>query len=312
MELSLLLLNQILVMALMVVVGAAVSRLGLITLEESRVLSRVTLYVITPCALIDAFQTELEPEKLEGMLAALIASALTMAAFVALAKVLSLGRGALSPGERASMIYSNAGNLIIPIVLNTLGEEFVIYSSVYMGLQTLLMWSHGRSLVQGGGRLDLRALFLNPCIISTFLGAALFFARIRLPSILDGTVSGLAACLGPLSMLSIGVLLANADLKGAFSSLRVYRVILLRLAVCPLVTILILKAVVALWPGRDVAGALTVTLLGAIGPTAVTITQLAQLADNPESGLMSSINAVTTILCAATMPVAIFLYQLLV
>ena len=37
--------------------------------------------------------------------------------------------------EKASMIYSNAGNLIIPIVTAVLGKEWVIYSSAFLSVQ---------------------------------------------------------------------------------------------------------------------------------------------------------------------------------
>ena len=54
-----------------------------------------------------------------------------------------------------------------------------------------------------------------------------------------------------------------------------------------------------------------VTLLCAIGPSATTITQLAQMFRSPESRYVSSVNAVTTLLCVVTMPIMILLFQML-
>lgn len=311
MELSLLLLRQIVVMALMVAVGVIGAKTGLVTQEGNRTISLLTLYIIVPCTLIDALQTELEPEKLEGMAACLLA-ALLIFAFMLIAGALLDRRRLLTKVEQTATIYSNSGNLIIPIILATLGSEFVIYSCVYMAVQNVLTWTHAYSLILGNGRLDLKKGILNPSVCGIAFGAVLFFTRLRLPPVLGDAVSSIGACLGPMSMISIGVMLAGADLKRALSSRRTCAVVLLRLLLFPLGITAILAAVAALWPGRDVSGPLTVMLLCSIGPTATTVTQLAQLADSPESGHMSSINAATTILCAVTMPAILFLYQMVV
>ena len=67
MEMSLMLLEQILAMVLMALAGFAAAKLRLISGEESRVLSQISVYIVAPCSLIDAFQTEFEAEKLTGI-----------------------------------------------------------------------------------------------------------------------------------------------------------------------------------------------------------------------------------------------------
>lgn len=49
-----------------------------------------------------------------------------------------------TPIEKATIIYSNSGNLIIPLVGAILGNEWVIYSSGYMVVQTILLWTHAK------------------------------------------------------------------------------------------------------------------------------------------------------------------------
>lgn len=308
MELSLLLLKQILSMTVMVLAGWIMARRGLLNCEESRIVSRVVIYILTPAALLDGFQTELDTNKLEGLLASLIGAVLIYAVFLGGTWLMGRGRRPLSAGEQACVVYSNSGNLIIPIIINTLGSEYVIYSCAYLLVQNLLTWTHGQVLLGGSRGLRVKTVVTNPCLCGIALGLFMFLMGLRLPGPVGGAVSSLGACLGPISMLVIGVMLAEADLKRAFASPAVYRVILLRLAAYPLLAALILWGMVQVWPG-EVTGALTVTLLCAIGPSATTLTQMAQLYENPESGYMSSINAVTTILCAVTMPVMIFLFQ---
>ena len=41
--------------------------------------------------------------------------------------------------EKASIVYSNAGNLIIPLVIAVLGEDKVIYASAFIAVQNILL-----------------------------------------------------------------------------------------------------------------------------------------------------------------------------
>ena len=78
----------------------------------------------------------------------------------------------------------------------------------------------------------------------------------------------------------------------------------------PLLSMAVLLALRVLWPHSDGDNVLLVSLLCAIGPAASAITQMAQLYHNPNSGYVSSINVLTTLLCAVTMPVMVLLFQL--
>jgi predicted permease len=311
-ELSLLLLEQILAMVVMVLAGFVLSKAGKLTSRESQAISCVIIYILTPCALLDGFQTPMDGEKLVGLLASLLGAVVLYCVFLAGAWCLGRGKWKLTRGEQVSIVYSNSGNLIIPIILHTLGSEFVIYSCSYLLIQNLVTWTHGQLLLGGSRKLTVKQVATNPCICAIFLGLTLFLLGIQLPGPVSGAVTSLGACLGPVSMVVIGVMLAEVPFKKAFSNLGIYRVILLRLVICPVLAAIILWGMGRLWPGgSDVSGALTVTLLCAIGPSATTLTQMAQLYQNPESGYLSSINAVTTVLCAVTMPAVILFYQLL-
>lgn len=123
-------------------------------------------------------------------------------------------------------------------------------------------------------------------------------------------MTSLGSCMGPMSMLTIGFLLADADLKSVAASLRFYRMVCIRLLVCPLIAIVLLKGLQIVWPGEaEINRVLLVSLLGASGPTATSLTQMAQLGNVPEVESLSAVNVVTTLLCTVTMPVMVFLYQ---
>ena len=308
MELSLMLMEQILAMVLMAAAGFLAAKAGVLTGDQSRVLSKAVLYIALPCTLVNAFQTDYDPNILGAFLVTLAIAVLIHGIFWLVCWLLDRTGSQLTPAEKASVIYSNAGNLIIPIVLNTLGQEYVIYTCSYMAFQGFLVWTHGQKLMGGEGRLTLKKVVKSPCLCAILMGMALFFLHIRLPDVLGTAVSSMGSCVGPLSMVVVGVLLAETDLKAAFSSRGIYRVVFLRLIILPLLVVTLLWGVERVWGHNQI---LLVSLLCAIGPAAATLTQMAQLYKSAESRYTSSINVVTSVLCAATMPPMIVLFQML-
>ena len=62
----------------------------------------------------------------------------------------------LTPVEQASLIYTNSGNLIIPLVTAVLGPEWVIYCSMFQLVQQFPMWSHCRIILSGDRNVSLK------------------------------------------------------------------------------------------------------------------------------------------------------------
>ena len=178
MELSLMLMEQILAMVLMAAAGFLAAKAGVLTGDQSRVLSKAVLYIALPCTLVNAFQTDYDPNILGAFLVTLAIAVLINGIFWLVCWLLDRTGRQLTPAEKASVIYSNAGNLIIPIVLNTLGQEYVFYTCSYMAFQGFLVWTHGQKLMGGEGRLTLKKVVKNPCLCAILMGMALFFLHI--------------------------------------------------------------------------------------------------------------------------------------
>ncbi|ONI44896.1 hypothetical protein AN641_05510 [Candidatus Epulonipiscioides gigas] len=310
MEISLMLAEQILSLVLICIVGFLITYFKIISSAESRVISRICVYVIIPCSMINAFQTELDQARLSGLGLAFVGAILIHMMYLGATKLLDVAKVPLDNVERASIIYNNAGNLVIPMVAGTLGTEYIFYTSAYIAVQNFLMWSHGQ-IIMGvpNGKSNFKKIFKNPCMISIFIGVSLFLFQIKIPGAVGIAISSSAACLGPLSMLMIGMMLGEQNLKKIFSSLKVYRIVVIRLILYPLLTMIVLFILSKLWVHNDINNILLVSLLCAIGPSAATVAQQAQLYDHPLKVYVSSINVVSTSLCAITMPLMALLFQ---
>ena len=121
--------------------------------------------------------------------------------------------------------------------------------------------------------------------------------------------SSLAGMIGPISMVMIGMLVAGVDWKLVFGKRRIYGIVFLKMIVVPGIITLCLKLTAPLIPMENAKTILLISLLAVIAPTAVTITQMAQLYKR-DAAYASSINVFTTLVCIVTMPLMVMLYMI--
>ena len=304
----LLLLKQLIELFLMIGAGFLLVNCSILKSSDSKVLSLVCIYIVLPCVMIHAFQVDYSEQIRAGFLLAIAAAILIhlllflMTAF--LGKLFSLDRV-----ERASLIYSNAGNLVIPLVASILGEDWVIYASAFIVVQSIFLWTHGASLMRGTTQFELKRILTNINLIAIVIGIVLFFAKIRLPDIVDGTMSQISSMLGPISMIMIGMLLGDNDWNTILGNHRLYGLTFLKMVVIPAAALALLKfSGISRWaPHGDQI--LMITLLAVIAPSAATITQLAQLYEFCPV-YAGAINIMTTLVCIVTIPLMVSLYSL--
>ena len=303
-----LLLEQIVQLFLCIVLGWLLVQLRLLKPEDSRVLSKVCLYLVTPCVIINAFQIQRTPELLQGLTLSL-GAAIGIHVLFFIATALLCRPLHLTPVEQASLIYTNSGNLIIPLVTAVLGSEWVIYCSMFQLVQQFPMWSHCRIILSGDRNISLKKILLNVNIVSVLVGVVLFLLNLSLPSVFAGTMKSIAATIGPLSMFVAGMLMGDQDLLAVLRIRSIWKVAFLRLIVLPLVVLGILKysGLASLVP--DGESILLISLLAASAPAASNVTQIAQVYGH-EGDYASAINVITTLFCIGTMPLMVLLYQL--
>ena len=303
----LMLLEQIVQLFLCIVLGWLLVRLHLLKPEDSRVLSKVCLYLVTPGVIINAFQLQRTPELLQGLALSLGAALVIHALFFIATPLLLPLR--LAPVEQASLIYTNSGNLIIPLVTAVLGPEWVIYCSMFQLVQQFPMWSHCRIILSGDRNVSLKKILLNVNIISVFVGVLLFLLNLPLPTVIAGTMKSIASTIGPLSMFVAGMLMGEQNLLAVLRIRSIWKVAFLRLIALPLVVLCIFKysGLAALVP--DGQSILMISLLAASAPAAANVTQIAQVYGH-EGDYAGAINVITTLLCIGTMPLMVLLYQM--
>ena len=300
------LLQQIVVFFLMMACGFLVVKRGLIDAKSSRTLSVICIYIIMPCVMINAFQIEYSKSIRDGFFLAVAAAVLIHIFLLVFVRIIGKPLK-LSVVEKASIIYSNSGNLVIPMVTVVLGEKWVIYASAFLSVQMILMWTHGESLMEAKAGVNWKKILCNINLIAIIIGIILFFARIRLPVVIGNTMSQISATLGPVCMIMLGMTMTEVNWKEIFSHSRIYLITALKMIVTPLFVLLLLKYSPLASMVKDGQTILLISLMAVITPSATTVVQLAQLYGE-EPVYASTINVMTTIVSIVTMPLMVMLY----
>ena len=134
--------------------------------------------------------------------------------------------------------FSNCGFMGYPIIL-AINPDWMIYAVAYNVAYLLVSWTIGVSLFQGRQNVSLKRVLLNPNIIASFIGFAVFCLSITLPDILSQTMSLIGGLTTPLSMLLLGTRISGVRLN-ALRDKDYHIAAALRLIVLPLILYVLL------------------------------------------------------------------------
>lgn len=231
--------SQVVTLFLLMGVGFALAKLGRLHTDGVAQMSYLALYIVTPCVIVAAFETENTPGLAGKLLQFGVVYALST-----LVNLLVAGRCFRSePSPRGnplrfSMVYGNNGFMGLPLVGAILGPEALIFGVVSLVVFNFSMWTHGVKTI--GGKVSLGQVLLNPATVGCAVGLTFFLTGWRPPAMVDHAIGFLADLNTPLAMLVIGAQMAGANLKLCFTSLRLYRAAAFRLVISPLIPLVLL------------------------------------------------------------------------
>ena len=289
--------------------GYAVVKAGLMKSSESKSVSVILVYLVIPCVIIKAFQVDYTPDVQKGLFLAIAAAVAIHILFllitIPLKKIFQM-----DVIEQATSIYSNAGILVIPLVQELLGQDYVIYSSAYIAVQLILLWTQGKNMLCEEEKLEWKKIFLNVNIISIIAGIVLFLFRIKLPAGVQDVLGMMNNMIGPLGMLLAGMAIAEVPLKSIFTKKRNYLSVAFRLLLYPVLGLFPMKAIQIVVNLENSSQILLTVYLACVTPACASVTSMAQLYDK-DAAYASSLYVLTTLLSIVTMPVMVYLYEMM-
>ena len=242
--------QQMLVIFLLIAVGVFLYRKKAVTEVTSRQLSGLITNICNPALMIaSVFSDEMTATRQDILLTAGIAAGTYVFAIAAGILVPRLLR--VEPQERKyyhmMMVYGNTGFIGIPLVSALLGEGAVIYVTVFNFFFNVLIYTHGITVMAGGT--GNRQAFqwkkmVNAGTISAVAALILFWFEIPLPVFLEDAASYMGRCTTFLSMIVLGVSVAQMSPAKIFSNGKLYGAALIRLLVIPIAAGMVLRPLV--------------------------------------------------------------------
>lgn len=301
MELTLILLRQIAIMALLAAVGVYLSRKGFLSAQGTKDLGAILLRVIIPCVIVKSYITEFSRERLIqlGLSAGLALLGLVLAMVISY-----LVFGKRRRLENFAAAFSNAGFIGIPLAQAVIGEEGVFYVAATVALLNLFQWTYGVYIMTDRrDAISLKTIAKNPVVIAIAVGVALFLTQIPVPAILTSTLGYIAGMNTPVAMILMGTYLAKLPLSRLLDR-RAYGCVFFRLIVIPAAVLLAFWAL----PISDQSVAMA-AFLAAATPVGANICVFAQQYDCDYEFSVVTV-CLSTLLSVATVPLLAALAQM--
>ena len=296
--------KQILEMFLLAGIGYLLFKAGKISGEGSRTLGNILIYVSLPAVIINGFRVERTPEHVSGIL-------LSMAGALALILVSVLISHFIfrhNPIGAFAAAFSNPGFFGIPLVIASLGREYVFYAACFIAFLNIGQWTYGVSRLTGQPLRQgfaLGKLIRAPFVIAITVGLLLFATQLPLPGILKDGLSAAAGLNTPLAMFTVGIYLAQTDLKKMLKDRSLYAVSAVRLLLIPLAAL----GILSLFPA-NLNGMKTVLLIAAACPVGSNVAVYAQLHGKDYPYAVETV-VISTALSLATIPLTVWVSSMI-
>ena len=231
-------LNMQMMMFLLVIIGFVVRRKEIIGAEARKNLVDFCLFVTLPFNILNSFLGEWNGGMLASCGMILLLSAGYNAVSVLVSFVLYRKKADRQQKTlRYGTIVSNGGFLGNPVLEAIYGTAGAFYAAVFMFPVRVVMWSVGISVFLKGtskeGKREsvVLKILTNPCIVVMFIGAIIMGIGIPLPTFITKTIQGVSNCNMPLSMMMIGMFLAEIQPKGLIDRTMVFYTVVRLIAI---------------------------------------------------------------------------------
>lgn len=222
-------------MLLLIIVGAVVKKLGIVGAAGQKNINDLVIYLVLPCNIVKSFLIACDSDTFRQFALVLVISVAVQIVSVILGKVLY---GKKELGHRMSLQYgvicSNAGFLGNPVAEGVFGAVGLAMASIYLIPMRVMMWSSGIAIYTQSTdwKATLKKVVTHPCIIACVLGLILMVSQWQLPEVVLRPLTTIGSCNTALSMMVIGMILADADVRSLFDR-EVFAYSLLRLILMP-------------------------------------------------------------------------------
>lgn len=196
------------------------------------------------------------------------------------------------------IVFGNVTFIGFPVVSSLYGQEAIFVTSILNMPFYIFVFSLGIYLICQSSSRDVKVSLKNmisPGIVASVIALIIYFAQINVPNILAKGLGYLGKLTTPLSMIVLGVSLAQIPIKDIFTEKKIYIYSIVKLVILPVVAFLLISLYTN---DRMLIGVTTIT----VGMPVASITVMLSNQYDADVKLASIGIVITTVFSVLTIP----------
>lgn len=226
--------EQVLVLFIFALAGYILSKVKLINVEHSRLLSCIEVYIFLPSLVFNTFSKNFTVNYIREKYIFLIVSFVVLLFVISFAFIVSRFFSKDKYIQKVycySFVVPNFGYMGYALAESIFGTGFLLNMMIYGLPISIFTYTAGFTMLTGG-KISLKKL-LNPVIIAIILGCFVGITNIHIPNTITTMLSKSSACMAPVSMILTGIAVSEFKLKELLCEKKSYIVSFMRLLVIP-------------------------------------------------------------------------------
>lgn len=290
--------SQIAILFALVLLGFIINKLGVFDEVSDKKISSLLINVTLPATVLASAFSQSSDDKMSALTILCIAAVI----FLLMPLFASLFTRITGSENTYKLIvtYPNLGFMGMPIMNVLYGSRAVFYTSLFMIIFNISVFSYGVATAKGENGFDIKKL-INPGIISAILALAVFLLDIPCPETATEFLSSVGGITSPLAMMVIGSNLARVNFREMLKDVRLYLVSVYKLIVIPFIIWLVLHFII---DDKMIVG-LCVILMSL--PVAGNVSMLC-ITYGANTQLSAKATCMTTVLSLLTIPVYMLIF----
>jgi len=241
-------LQSITVLSILMLIGFVCIKTGYITKEVKNAISKIVVKISLPIlVMMSLTKNGLDSDKIKNSVI-LIISAFIIIGIMYFTGYLTGRLFHLDKSKAAAHECMSAfGNVIFlgyPLISSLLGEQALFYAAIYAMINDFFVWTIGMYRLTSGNNTDFKSNLknmINPSTIAFGISFVMMFFSLKFTGIPEQVFNYIGGVTTPLSMLFIGMSLADVDIKQLLKRGSLFVLVILKMIIVPVILIFIFR-----------------------------------------------------------------------
>lgn len=302
--------NPIIKLFVAIFIGFISVKTGYLTSDTRNVLSKIIIKITLPLMIVTSLLSkELSVDTATNVAVAALSALVVMIILYFVGLGTAHISGLKEPTKTLHAVLSGSGNvgfLGYPVILAVFGTEGLFYAVIYGMVNDALYWTLGVYLINRSsgtlvGRQALKKL-INPNTVALVIGVLLLLLKIKLPPVLNDSLTGIGSVTTYMSMLFIGMTLATIDIKGIYKRVSMIAPVVIKMIIAPVIVAYLL---VHFGVNSITVGAVVLE----IAMPAQTVSSIVAMEANSDEKYAAEYIFFSTLLSIATLPLVYYITE---